>query len=140
LGSGKGRILAEYVDPQIDWAAFGQARAGLGNGFVRIMGYFREDSQKGVLAIEEAVRSGSPAPLVLPAHKLKSEAREFGAMGLAELAEHIEFSARDFIEWHQDAAPLVEHVVRLRPLLTESLAQMDEMTNPLVQRRAASSF
>ncbi len=132
--------MSEYVDPRIDWDAFGQARVDLGNGFVRILGYFREDSQKGVLAIEEAVRSGAPAPLVSPAQKLKTEAREFGAIGLAELAEQIELTARDFIEWHEDAAPLVEHVVRLRPLLAASLAQMDEMTNPLVQRRAASGF
>jgi histidine phosphotransfer protein HptB len=132
--------LTEYVDPQIDWDAFAQARVDLGGGFVRILGYFREDSQKAVLAIESAVRAGAPAPLVSPAQKLSSDARELGAMALAELAEHIELTARDFIEWHQDAAPLVEHVVGLRPLLEASLAQMDEMTNPLMQRRAASGF
>jgi histidine phosphotransfer protein HptB len=135
VASGKGRILADYVDPRIEWDSFVQARDALGAGFVRILGYFREDSQKGVSVIEEAVRAGAPAPLVLPAHKLKTEAREFGAIGLAELAEHIELSARDFVEWRQDAGPLVEHVVGLRPLLAETLSQMDEVTNPLVQRR-----
>ncbi len=130
--------MNEQVDTKIDWDAFAKARAELGQGFVRILGYFKEDGAKSVAAIEDAVRKGSAAPLVLPAHKLKSEAREFGAYGLATLAEHIEMTARDFVEWRQDPGTLVEHVVNLRPLLDATIAALDENINPLAQRRPGS--
>ena len=130
--------MNEQVDIKIDWDVFSRTRAELGQGFVRILGYFREDGAKSVSAIEDAVRKGSAAPLVLPAHKLKSEAREFGALGLATLAEHIEMTARDFVEWHQDPGTLVEYVVNLRPLLDATIAALDEEINPLAQRRPGS--
>jgi histidine phosphotransfer protein HptB len=128
--------VSQPVDTVIDWATFARTRADLGNGFVRILGYFQEDGVKSVAAIEQAVRSGSAAPLVLPAHKLKTEAREFGAITLAALAEHIESVARDCIEWHQEPTALVEHVVGLRSLFDATMEQLDQASNPLMQRRA----
>jgi histidine phosphotransfer protein HptB len=132
----KGLVLvSENQGTEIDWNAFAQTKADLGNGFVRILGYFREDGAKSVASIEESVRNGAAAPLVLPAHKLKTEAREFGALALAELAEHVEMVARDCVEWHQAPTALVEHVVGLRALFEASLAELDEASNPLMQRR-----
>jgi histidine phosphotransfer protein HptB len=122
------------AETTINWATFAQTRAELGGGFVRILGYFREDGAKSVSDIEGALRSGSAAPLILPAHKLKSEAREFGALELAELAEHIEIQARDCIEWHLDTGALVEHVVTLRPLFEATIEALDAASNPLKQR------
>jgi HPt (histidine-containing phosphotransfer) domain-containing protein len=98
------------LDLNIDWAQFACTRADLGHGFVRILGYFREDGAKSVAMIEAAVKAGTAIPLVLPAHKLKSEAREFGALALAEAAEHIELVARDCVEWHSEpTAPVRSH-------------------------------
>jgi len=127
--------LPDTVAPQLDWTAFERARRELGDGFVRLFGYFREDGAKAVSAIENAVRQGQAAPIVLPAHKLKSEAREFGAFALAALAEEIEMSARDCVEWHQNPADLVEQVVGLRPLYEATVQAIDEATNPLKTRR-----
>lgn len=119
----------------LDWTAFANARRELGDGFVRLLGYFREDGAKAVSAIETAVRQGQAAPIVLPAHKLKSEAREFGAFALAALSEEIELAARDCVEWHQNPADLVEQVVALRPLYEATINAIDEATNPLKSRR-----
>ena len=127
--------MPDTVAPQLDWTAFERARRELGDGFVRLFGYFREDGAKAVSAIENAVRQGQAAPIVLPAHKLKSEAREFGAFALAALAEEIEMSARDCVEWHQNPADLVEQVVGRRPLYEATVQAIDEATNPLKTRR-----
>ena len=79
--------------------------------------------------------SGKTGPkLVRP---LKSEAREFGAVALAALAEDIELSARDCVEWRQNPADLVEQVVALRPLYEATVQAIDEATNPLKSRRPA---
>lgn len=119
----------------IDWAHFERTRSELGSSFVRLLGYFHEDGEKSIAAIEDAVRRSQAAPMVLPAHKLKSEAREFGAFELATLAEHIELSARNCVEWRTDPTELVEHVVKLRPLFKSTMADLDEASNPLMQRR-----
>jgi HPt (histidine-containing phosphotransfer) domain-containing protein len=127
--------LPDTAGNNVDWTVFAQARRDLGDGFVRLFGYFREDGAKAITTIEAAVRQGQAAPIVLPAHKLKSEAREFGAMALAALAEEIELSARDCVEWHQNPADLVEQVVALRPLYEATVQAIDEATNPLKTRR-----
>ena len=119
----------------VDWPAFARARSELGGGFVRILGYFREDGIKSVAAIEAAVRAGSAPAMVIPAHTLKGEARQFGAEPLAELAETIEMFARDCVERQDTPELAVEHVVRLRPLFRDTLALLERESNPLVERR-----
>ena len=121
--------------PIIDWEVFQQARSELGADFIRILGYFREDGTKSVAAIEEAVRANSAVALVIPAHTLKGEARQFGADALADLAEQIEDEARKCVEWRQAPDTLITEVVKLRPLFTETLDAFDAETNPLVERR-----
>ena len=79
----------------VDWTVYTAARAELGAQFVRILGYFREDGTKSVAAIEAAMRGANAAAMVIPAHTLKGEARQFGAEPLADLAERIETIARD---------------------------------------------
>ena len=52
----------------VDWVHFEQSRRELGAGFIRILGYFREDGVKSVAAIEAAMREQSTVGLVIPAH------------------------------------------------------------------------
>lgn len=125
------------ADEIINWAAFSEARAALGEAFVRVLGYFREDGTKSVAAIEEAMRRKDSAGLVMPAHTLKGEALQFGADGLGELAEEIEYAARHYVEIRQGPEELLEKVVRLRPLFEATLAALEAETSPLVERRAA---
>lgn len=121
----------------VDWGVFARVRTELGTGFVRILGYFREDGIKAVGAIEQAMRERSAAALVLPAHTLKGEARQFGAEPLAALAEVIEMTARRCVEAREQPDELIERVVELRPLFDATLRLFDREVNPLVDRRPA---
>ena len=121
----------------VDWTAFAQARQELGAGFVRILGYFREDGIKSVAAIEEAMRAKDATALVRPAHTLKGEARQFGAEPLADLAEEVEVVARRCIELKTSPDELIPQVVKLRPIFEQTLELFDRETNPLVERRPA---
>src|SRR3546814_12230146 len=76
------------------------------------------------------------AALVIPAHTLKSEARQFGAEPLGELAEEIEFTARRSIEMRVFPDELVPAVAKLRPLYERTMELFAKETNPLVERRA----
>ena len=125
-------------EPLVNWGSFQQARAELGANFVRILGYFREDGVKSVSQIEEAMRAGSAAAMVLPAHTLKGESRQFGAEPLSDLAETIEVTARDCVERHETPDAALAHVVALRPLFEATLALLEREANPLVARKPAA--
>ena len=124
-------------DILIDWDEFRATRAQLGAAFVRILGYFREDGTKSVVAIEEAMRAHDARGLVIPAHTLKGESRQFGAEKLAELAEDIETFARHCLEAQVSPEEYLPRVVELRPLFEQTLEQLEREANPLVQRRPA---
>ena len=119
----------------INWPAFVQARNELGAGFGRILGYFREDGVKSVAAIEAAMRALNAAAMVIPAHTLKGEARQFGAEPLADLAEAIETIARDCLEMQDTPDEALEHIVRLRPLFVETLTLLEREANPVAVRK-----
>ncbi len=125
-------------DEVVDWTVFCAARSELGAGFARILSYFREDGEKAVARIEAAMQGRDTAGLVLPAHTMKSEARQFGAEPLGALAEEIEFTARRAIELRLFPDQLIPAVARLRPLYVETITQLEAEANPLVQRRAAT--
>jgi HPt (histidine-containing phosphotransfer) domain-containing protein len=119
----------------INWPTFVQARNELGAGFGRILGYFREDGVKSVAAIEAAMRALNAAAMVIPAHTLKGEARQFGAEPLADLAEAIETIARDCLEMQDTPDEALEHIVRLRPLFVETLTLLEREANPVAVRK-----
>jgi histidine phosphotransfer protein HptB len=121
----------------IDWAVLTAARVELGANFVRILGYFREDGEKSVAAIEAAMRAANAAAMVIPAHTLKGESRQFGAEALGNLAEAIETIARDCVESRDPPEPALPLVVGLSALFQSTLALLERETNPLVERRPA---
>lgn len=119
----------------VDWTIFSQTRAQLGSGFVRILGYFREDGEKSITRIEEAMQRRDVAGLVIPSHTLKSEARQFGAEPLGELSEKIEFAARRALEARLFPDDLIPEVARLRTLYDDTMELFAREINPLVERR-----
>lgn len=133
-------ILTDLPEDLIDWKAFAETRNLLGGGFVRILGYFRDDGIKSVSAIEEALRLKDSAKLVIPAHTLKGEAWQFGAHGLALLAEEIEVAARHYVEIQIDPSELVEKIVQLRPIFEATLAALEAEASPLVERKPANAL
>ena len=122
---------------QVDWARFAESRSALGSNFARLLGYFREDGDKSVSAIESALRAHDAISMIGPADLLKSEAMQMGALGLAELAEAIEFEARDCVELHLPPDTLLESVVALRQGFSAVVEQFDRETNPLMMRKPA---
>lgn len=118
----------------IDWVHFEKSRAELGPGFIRILTYFREDGAKSVAAIEQAMHEQNTVALVIPAHTLKGESRQFGAEPLALVAEKIEQVARICIETHRFPDELVPDVVELRRLWNRTVELFDKATNPLQSR------
>ena len=126
-----------HIDSVVDWETFFRARAELGAGFARILGYFREDGEKSVSGIEEAMHRRDATALVLPAHTMKTEARQFGAEPLGALAEEIEFTARTAVEMRVFPDELIPQVAQLRPLYQRTMELLDGEANPLCQRRPA---
>ena len=124
----------------IDWVHFEKSRAELGPGFIRILSYFREDGAKSLNQIEQAMHEENTTALVIPAHTLKGEARQFGAEPLAAIAELIETTARMCIETHSFPDELVKDVVQLRRLFEQTVELFEKATNPLVTRTPQGAF
>jgi histidine phosphotransfer protein HptB len=124
----------------VDWVLFERSRAELGAGFIRILSYFREDGAKSVAQIEEAMHDQNAAALVIPAHTIKGEARQFGAEPLAEIAELIEITARLCVESRRFPDELVPEVVELRKLFDRTVDLFDKATNPLLTRSPQNGF
>ncbi|HTI31556.1 MAG TPA: Hpt domain-containing protein [Sphingomonas sp.] len=122
-------------EAKIDWAKFSAARGALGAEFIRILGYFREDGEKSIAALEAAMRQKSAVAMILPAHTLKGESRQFGADGVGDLAEFIEGHARDCVERRDDPDQALAAVVKLRPIFQATMEAFGKETNPLVERR-----
>ena len=118
----------------VDWVHFEKCRAELGPGFIRILSYFREDGAKSVAQIEQAMHEQNTVALVIPAHTIKGESRQFGAEPLAKVAELIEQTARLCVETRRFPDELVPEVVELRRLFNRTLELFDEATNPLLTR------
>jgi histidine phosphotransfer protein HptB len=124
----------------VDWVHFEKSRAELGPGFIRILSYFREDGAKSIQAIEQAMHQQETVALVIPAHTLKGESRQFGAEPLAAVAEQIEQTARFCVETHRFPDELVPEVVELRRLWNRTIELFDEATNPLQTRASPGGF
>jgi hypothetical protein len=63
----------------VDWSVFSRTRTELGADFVRILGYFREDGEKSLARIEEAMQRRDAVGPGLARSHAEIEARQFGA-------------------------------------------------------------
>lgn len=117
--------MLQTNDGAVNWTTFGQTRAIIGGDFARILGYYRDDAAKNVVAIEQAFKIGDAVAMVRPAHSLKGDSLQFGGEALGRLAEHIEHVARRCVEEHISPAELGADIPRLRPMLIETLGQFE---------------
>ena len=127
--------MSEEAIPVVNWAHFQRCRTELGPQFVKILGYFREDGEKSVAKIEDAMQRRDATALVIPAHTLKTEARQFGGDPLGDMAEQIEFAARRSIEQRLFPDELIPTVAKLRPLYRQTIDLFDREINPLLERK-----
>jgi HPt (histidine-containing phosphotransfer) domain-containing protein len=128
--------MEDAPEALIDWAKFARMRTQLGADFIRILGYFREDGEKSVEKIVDAMHRRDATALIIPAHTLKTEARQFGALPLGELAEEIEFAGRRAVESRLFPDQILPQVARLKPLYQRTMDLFEAETNPLVARRS----
>ena len=119
----------------VDMEAFEKVRSLLGPRLITTLGYFREDGEVSVNAIESAQRAGDASGMVVPAHTLKTEARQLGAAPLGDLAYSIELGARRCVEIQEGPDDLLVPVAKLRALFRETLAVFERETNPLQTRQ-----
>ena len=122
------------MDLNIDWQAYDAARARLAGDFIRQFGYLVEDGPLAVRQVEDALRIGSAAAMIMPAERLAEEAEMFGAMGLARLSGTIADLADRCVRHRYRPDELLSYVVRLRPLFFASIARLERETSPLVTR------
>ena len=113
-----------YSIPLVAEAELAEARKMLGTGLARILGYYEEDGAKSIAAIEQALAGENAAAMVIPAHTLKGESRQFGASRLAELSEVIEKAARRCLEEHKAPSEVVSEVAMLRGCFAETLDRL----------------
>jgi HPt (histidine-containing phosphotransfer) domain-containing protein len=113
--------MLQPKDDVVNWAAFAQTRAVIGNEFGRLLTYYREDAAKCIVAVEQAFIARDAVAMVRPAHTLKGDSLQFGAEAIGRLAEKIEQAARQCVEEHSAPDDLGADVPRLRPLLIETL-------------------
>lgn len=124
----------------MDWAHFERCRIEMGASFIKIIGYFREDAIESLQRIEQAMREKDMVGLVAPAHKLKGEARQVGALALADRAEYVEATARHCVEVKHVADELIPDIVELRRLWNATIGMIDAKLSPLAQRSAPAGF
>ena len=129
--------MMKFDSEEIDWSVFTQTRSALASNFVRILGYFREDGTRSVAQIESAMRANDAAAMVLPAHTLKGEASQFGAVQLTDAAERIEVAARHCVETRETPEEILEVIVALRPIFEQTIAALDSQSSPLAVRSPA---
>jgi HPt (histidine-containing phosphotransfer) domain-containing protein len=118
--------MSQTTGGVVNWASFAETRAVIGSDFVRILGYYREDSAKNVVAIEQAFRARDAVAMVRPAHTLKGDSLQFGGQAIGQLAERIEHVARNCVESHKTPDELAIDIPRLRPLLIETLGAFEQ--------------
>lgn len=127
---------AQTIDrPQLD-----VFRQQLGRRYKVIFGHFREDGARWIAAIEEAVRQRNVVAMVRPAHTLRSEALQFGAVSLGQMAGRIEMAARDAIPGCSFPADIADYVAQLRPLFEEALAVLTRETMMVSRIRRFAGF
>ncbi len=119
----------------IDWTVFSQARSELGAGFVRILGYFREDGVKSVAAIETAMRAPQRGRHGASGAYAEGRGPPIRGRAAGALAEKIETIARDCVENRDTPDEALQSVVELRPLFDKTLKMLERESNPLVERR-----
>ncbi len=111
----------------IDDAAFEQLRPVLGDLLKRTIGYLEEDGPRAIGAIERAMHERRADGLVAPAHRLKGDALQLGALRLGALAEAIETEARESVEEKRWPEGLVAEIAMLRACFQQTVRALHAM-------------
>lgn len=138
--------------PLVDATLLAVIQREIGPALARILGYYRQDGAVSITAIEAAMAQRNAAAMILPAHSLKGESLQFAATRMAELAQHVEMTARQCVE-DRTALPdaLDRDVSQMRSCFHETVTILEaaietapapqraaQISRPIFGRRAAS--
>ncbi|MGI9508647.1 MAG: response regulator [Geminicoccaceae bacterium] len=115
-GAGQTPKAAVLESPILDLEAVQGMSAAMGDEFPTMIQYYLEDSAGYIQALEAALQQGEIAPMVSPAHTLKSSSAQIGAIQVSAVARELEEMTRANVE-APDADKIAEfpHMVcRLR--------------------------
>ena len=118
--------------PLIDADILAEARTAMPAKFAAICRYFIDDTESYLGALRAAVAEKSVQKLVIPAHSIKSSARQMGALRLGEIASELESLATGAVG--QEAAADFARIARL----VGTLAEVFGATRPLLERETAA--
>lgn len=82
----------------LDKTAYNLAKQTMKARFPLMVEYFLEDTQDYIATIEKAIAANTLQDAALASHTIKSSARSLGAIKLSNIAQDIEFTARNALE------------------------------------------
>lgn len=125
-------------ESRIDWARFALVCQHADRRIHRLIGYFREDSERALDAADQAARSGNLVGMLGHLEALRRDSVQIGALGLAELAEAVENEARDMVDHGLTDFAFPPGLPALARRLHDTLAALEaEVSPPVAALRSA---
>ena len=115
--------------PVLDQEAIEGVRAAVEDQFPMMIKFYLEDSTGYIKELEEALSNGEIAPMVPPAHTLKSSSAQLGALQVSALACELEATTRAIIDAPdaRKTAELPEMVSHLRAAFDLAVAELEKL-------------
>lgn len=88
-------VAVDEKDGWIDWEAHGEAKILFHQKYPQMLGYYQEDVARYLREIEEALAVADIEGVIRPAHTIKSNSRNMGALKLSLLAGDMEALAKN---------------------------------------------
>jgi HPt (histidine-containing phosphotransfer) domain-containing protein len=111
----------------LDMTALNEAKEMMQTKFPTMVQYFIEDSDSYIGLMHDGIATKSAEKIILPAHTLKSSARQMGAVRMCEIATTMEALAREqSANGTCDMAPFVDMLAQLEG----AFAQTKEALQP----------
>ncbi len=115
-----------HTHPLLNITTLNEAKALLGEKFPTITGFFFEDSAEYIATILAGFAAGDAQMMVLPAHSLKSSAKQMGADKLSYLAREIELGAKESLTGKAALGSLQAAVTEIETTLAQTIAAFAE--------------
>ncbi len=104
----------------LDDSVVSEARDVLGDKFKTTISYFIEDTNMYILVINDKLAKNDIEGIILPAHTIKSSAKQVGAFRVSKIAEDLEILCKTLVENDEQQ---MENVKNLRDKLQQEFDQ-----------------
>ena len=104
----------------LDAAALEEVRTMMKDKFQEVLNYFLEDSAMYVQQIAQSFAAGEAEAVVLPAHTLKSSAKQMGALRLWDVASILEATVREIVKGTGELSQIAPLVGQLQVVFEET--------------------